>query len=134
LRQQSTSPIESQKNNSDSTHTQPFATSGETITHTSPLSTDQGAIIILQAKTEAQILKSIRSLEKQINLHEEKIQSYIENPDSHDNKGFLANANEVLRNKIIESRIRNLQNEIKKFQNEINKLQGQLNKMKYHIE
>jgi polyhydroxyalkanoate synthesis regulator phasin len=72
-------------------------------------------------------LKSISSLERQIAKHETKLAEYIKDPMKFDNKGFLKNApTEAIREKIINTRINNLNKEIQKFKNEIQKIQNGL--------
>jgi RHS repeat-associated protein len=67
--------------------------------------------------------KAIRSLEKQIAEHEQKLAEYIRNPEAFDNQGLLRNApSQQIREQIISGRIRKLQLEIQKFRNEIGKL------------
>jgi hypothetical protein len=57
-----------------------------------------------------------RGLERQLAEHERKLAEYKANPEAHDNKGFLKNApSEEARNKIIKSRIRNLEGQIDNF-------------------
>ena len=72
--------------------------------------------------TKAQ-LKSISSLESQVSKHEAKLAEYIKDPMRFDNKGFLKNApNEVVRQKIIQSRVNHLQQEINAFRDNIQKI------------
>jgi hypothetical protein len=82
--------------------------------------------IMFAAKTPAQIARGIRSLERQISQHEDKLARYRDNPDAHDNLGLLNNLPEAARRRIIEASIATLQREIAKFRNEIAKLQSQL--------
>ncbi len=74
-----------------------------------------------------EVLKSIKSNEKQIANHVQKIKDYIKNPYSKDNKGFLQNAksaDEVER--LIQARITELEKQILKFINENDKLRSRL--------
>jgi hypothetical protein len=83
----------------------------------------EGAILYVGKKlTQAQINKGIASLQKQIEKHRQKLEEYMKNPDAYDNKGFLKNISETIREKIIQTRIKGLQKEIQKFENEIQKL------------
>lgn len=69
--------------------------------------------------------RSIKSLEEQIRLHEDKLEAYKKNPDSFDNKGYLQNApSEQVRKKIIDSRIRHLEQEIKTFHKNIDEIKN----------
>jgi len=68
-------------------------------------------------------LKSISSLEGQIAKHQSKLAKYIKDPMKFDNKGFLKNApNDAIRQKIIQSRINNLNQEINTFKSNIDKI------------
>ncbi|ETT03587.1 hypothetical protein [Providencia alcalifaciens] len=73
--------------------------------------------------------RSINSLREQIRSHEEKLVAYRRNPESFDNQGHLKNApNDIVRQRIIDGRIRHLEQEIKTFQkniNQINNTKGQ---------
>ena len=61
--------------------------------------------------------KAIRSLNKQIAEHRNKLKAYKANPDAFDNKGFLRNAKTPeARRKIIEGRIRSLERQISNFE------------------
>ena len=69
-----------------------------------------------------EILKSIRSNEKQIANHVQKIKDYVKDPFGRDNKGFLRNAksaDEVGR--LIQARISELEKQVLKFINENDK-------------
>nr|WP_250564674.1 RHS repeat-associated core domain-containing protein [Adonisia turfae] len=60
--------------------------------------------------------RSVRSLSKRLREHEEKLEAYKANPEAFDNKKILKNApNDVVRQKIIEGRIRHLEAEINAF-------------------
>jgi len=62
-------------------------------------------------------LKTIKSWEKQIALHKDKLKRYKANPAKYDNKGLLKNApNDAVRKEIIQSRISKLEKEIKQFE------------------
>lgn len=77
------------------------------------------------ANLSKEAAKGIRSLEKQIAEHKEKLAEYIKNPDAFDNKGFLKNApSKEVRQKIIQTRIKHLESEIKNFEKQIEKLIG----------
>lgn len=88
----------------------------------------QQSNILFSAKTPGQIQKSIRSIERNIAQHEEKLAQYRNDPEAYDNLGLLNGLPEALRRKIIEGRIAKLQNEISGFQSEIAKLQKLLEK------
>ena len=67
--------------------------------------------------------KSINSLVKQIDSHQNKLAAYKKDPMKFDNNGYLKNApNEAAKQKIIQGRIKHLENEIKTFQNNITKI------------
>ncbi|MBT0722815.1 hypothetical protein HGT70_16265 [Rosenbergiella collisarenosi] len=69
--------------------------------------------------------RSIKSLEEQIRVHEEKLEAYKKNPDSFDNKGHLQNApNDAVRQRIIDGRIKHLEQEIRTFQKNINEIRA----------
>ncbi|MBC6952035.1 hypothetical protein DWB58_29305 [candidate division KSB1 bacterium] len=77
------------------------------------------------ANLSKEAAKGIRSLEKQIAEHKEKLAEYIKNPDAFDNKGFLKNApSKEVRQKIIQTRIKHLESEIKNFEKQIERLRG----------
>ena len=63
----------------------------------------------LQNQTIDQLYKSRESYENLINQHEAKLEAYKKNPDLYDNKGLLQNVAPVLRDKIIQGRIKALQ-------------------------
>ena len=68
-------------------------------------------------------LKSINTYKGLIIEHKQKLIKYIINPDKYDNLGILKNApNELVRNKIIQSRINHLEHEIRTFHNNIIKI------------
>lgn len=73
-------------------------------------------------QSEEQLEKSKSSYEKLIAEHEKKLSDYQENPDLYDNKGILKNADEELRNKIINGRINALLKQIKKQKGELRKI------------
>jgi hypothetical protein len=100
---------------------------GEGITFLSNIIRTGAKLITKQAVKEGAKLtksqiKSISSLQKQIAKHEIKVAEYIKDPMKFDNKGFLKNASDELRQNIIQSRIKNLNKEIQKFKNEIQKI------------
>ncbi|WP_262410880.1 VENN motif pre-toxin domain-containing protein [Duffyella gerundensis] len=69
--------------------------------------------------------RSIKSLEEQIRLHEDKLEAYKKNPDSFDNKGYLQNApNEQVKQRIIDGRIRHLEQKIKTFHKNIDEIKN----------
>lgn len=69
--------------------------------------------------------RSLKSLEEQIKVHEDKLAAYKRNPDAFDNMGHLKNApNDAVRQRIIDGRIRHLENEIKTFQKNINEIRN----------
>ena len=68
--------------------------------------------------------KVIKGLQKQIDKHAEKLKEYIENPEACDNKGFLQNVSEELKQKIIQARIKSLTDQINNFHDQINKILG----------
>ncbi|SFB64953.1 hypothetical protein SAMN05216266_1515 [Amycolatopsis marina] len=69
--------------------------------------------------------RAVRSLEKQVSEHQDKLAAYRANPDAFDNKGILKNApTPEIRQRIIDGRIRHLEAEIKTFQRQIDDIQG----------
>ncbi|MBP2168267.1 filamentous hemagglutinin [Erwinia toletana] len=69
--------------------------------------------------------RSVKSLEEQIRVHEEKLEAYKNDPDAFDNKGYLQNApSEEVRQNIINGRIRHLEQEIKTFQKNIGEIKN----------
>ncbi|MDN3606387.1 RHS repeat domain-containing protein [Kaistella yonginensis] len=68
-------------------------------------------------------IKTINSYKKLIIEHQSKLLKYIQNPSKYDNLNMLKNApNDLIRNKIIQSRIQHLKHEIKTFHQNINKI------------
>ena len=66
-------------------------------------------------------IRTIRSQQKIISEHQDKLAKYKANPDAYDNKGHLKNApNDKVRQKIIDSRIKHLNDEINAAQKNIN--------------
>ena len=76
----------------------------------------------LQNQTIDQLYKSRESYENLINQHEAKLEAYKKNPDLYDNKGLLQNVAPVLRDKIIQGRIKALQKQIAKQKGELAKI------------
>jgi hypothetical protein len=69
--------------------------------------------------------KTIRSLEKNIEEHRQKLDDYRQDPDAYDNQGFLKNAaSEEIRERIIQGRIDHLENEIANWQRQIDALRA----------
>ncbi|MBO9675256.1 MAG: RHS repeat-associated core domain-containing protein [Sphingobacteriaceae bacterium] len=66
--------------------------------------------------------KSIRSLEKQIVEHTEKLEQYKADPMKFDNNGTLGNTSKELQEKIINGRVKKLEKEIQKFKDNIQKV------------
>jgi hypothetical protein len=60
-------------------------------------------------------------LQRQLQLHQDKLVDYARNPYAHDNKGFLRNSPESRHAKIIAGRVRNLVQQIRNFEKQINK-------------
>ncbi len=70
-----------------------------------------------------QAQKSVRSFEKLIVEHREKLEAFKRNPGAFDNKGFLRDAPSLeVRQRIINGRIRHLEDEIRNFEQQIQKL------------
>ena len=61
-------------------------------------------------------------LRQQITEHEQRLEDYKQNPDAHDNKGFLKDASPERRAKIIESRVKSLERQIETFKKDLKKL------------
>jgi RHS repeat-associated protein len=69
--------------------------------------------------------RSVNALTKRIGEHKKKLEDYIKNPDSFDNKDFLKNApNQEVRQRIINGRVKHLEKEIKDFQKSIDDIIG----------
>lgn len=69
--------------------------------------------------------RSLRSLQSQVQKHQEKLDDYRANPDEYDNLGILGRApTPEIRQRIIDGRIRRLETEIQTFQDQIDKLLG----------
>ncbi|WP_249413528.1 RHS repeat-associated core domain-containing protein [Chryseobacterium indologenes] len=84
-----------------------------------PAGAGKGLKILLSKES----IKSIKSFKNLIIEHQSKLTKYILNPDKYDNVGILKKApNEIVRNKIIQSRIKHLQHEIKTFHKNINNI------------
>jgi RHS repeat-associated protein len=68
-------------------------------------------------------LRSIKTYRTLIVEHQDKLRKYMANPDNYDNLNILKNApNEMVRNKIIQSRIQHLRHEVNTFYKNINKI------------
>jgi hypothetical protein len=81
----------------------------------------------LKEMSDSELLRSKRSVERQLKEHQEKLKVYQENPDANDNQNFLKNApSEIIRDQVIATRIRNLTGEIEKFAREINDIVQEL--------
>jgi hypothetical protein len=73
------------------------------------------------------IERAIRSLEKRLAEHEQKLADYINNPDAHDNRELLKNARTPeMRQKIIQGRVKGLQRQIDLLKRDISRLKGGL--------
>jgi hypothetical protein len=69
--------------------------------------------------------RSVRSLEKRLIEHREKLDAYREDPDAFDNENLLRDApSEEIRERIIRGRIRHLEQEISSFAEQLRKLLG----------
>jgi hypothetical protein len=68
---------------------------------------------------------SVRSLQRNVEEHEDKLAKYRENPNPYDNQGTLKNApTPEIRQRIIDGRIRHLETEISTFKQQINDILG----------
>ena len=65
-----------------------------------------------------------KGLRKQLKTHKEKLEAYKSDPDKFDNKGFLKNADPARREKIIKSRIKNLEKQIEAFEQQIEEIES----------
>ncbi|MGI4760326.1 MAG: hypothetical protein ACRYF0_06450 [Janthinobacterium lividum] len=65
---------------------------------------------------------SIKTLQKRISEHKQKLQEWLANPEAQDHKGFLKNIPTERRQQIIDSRARHLQHEIDVFEENIQKI------------
>jgi hypothetical protein len=69
--------------------------------------------------------RSVRSLQRNVEEHEAKLEQYKANPDAYDNQGLLKNApTPEIRQRIIDGRVRHLQNEINTFRKQVNDILG----------
>ncbi len=68
--------------------------------------------------------RAIRSLEKQIEKHQQKIRDYISNPDQCDNKGFLKDKSIVEKARLMQERIDSLNHQISTFKKNINAIKS----------
>jgi RHS repeat-associated protein len=68
--------------------------------------------------------RAIRGLVNQVTEHQKKLSDFKANPDTFDNNNFLVNASPELREKIIQSRIKNLENQIDTFKKDINAIKS----------
>ncbi len=93
-----------------------------------PLTGEKTRGFSIQKRDNSNLIKSKRSLEEQIKLHQQKKADYIKNPDKYDNQGYLKNAgsDQALRQRIIEGRIRHLDHEIRTFQDQIDQINKQI--------
>ncbi len=67
--------------------------------------------------------RAIKTYEKRILEHEQKLNEYIKDPDKFDNQNLLKNApNETIRQSIIRERIKHLQHEINTYKKNIEKI------------
>ncbi|HTN99157.1 MAG TPA: DUF6531 domain-containing protein [Microthrixaceae bacterium] len=70
-------------------------------------------------------LRAVNSLQRQADIHRQKLADYVANPDAYDNLGHLANApNAAVRRRIIDGRVRHLNQEINSFEDQIRKILG----------
>ncbi len=58
-------------------------------------------------------------LQRQLQLHQDKLTEYARNPYAHDNKGHLLNSPESRHAKIIQGRVRNLVQQIRNYERQI---------------
>jgi chaperonin cofactor prefoldin len=99
---------------------------------TEPLPTSDPTGHIYLSNREREIVslqRSIRSLEKQLTAHQEKLTEYIRDPYAphNDNQGLLKNApSDEVRQQIIRTRIEGLEGQIRNFQNQIEQYRRQL--------
>lgn len=77
-------------------------------------------------QSEEEIKRGIKSKEKQIKKHEQKLKDYTANPDAHDNKDHLKGKTPDEREKIIKRRQEILKDSIKGFEKEIAKDKAKL--------
>ena len=82
-----------------------------------------GAFKGIKALLSKDAIKSVNSYKDLIIKHQSKLTKYILNPDNYDNLNLLKNApNQLIRNKIIQSRIQHLKHEIKTFHQNMNNI------------
>ena len=87
-----------------------------------------------QDLTPKQLSDAKKSYEDLIREHEEKLGDYINDPDSHDNKGVLQGVSPERRQKIINGRIRTLEKQLKKQKKELEKIKTAQQKTKNETE
>jgi len=69
--------------------------------------------------------RALRSLERQVAEHRQKLADYKANPEAYDNLGHLKKApTPEIKQKIIDSRVRHLEKEIQEFQKQIDAIKG----------
>lgn len=69
--------------------------------------------------------RAVRSYERNIQEHEEKLERYKRDPYSQDNDGRLSNApSEEVKQRIMRARIEHLEKEIKTFRENVSKITG----------
>jgi len=84
-----------------------------------PAGTGKGLKLLLSKDA----IKSVSSYKDLIIKHQSKLIKYISKPDNYDNLGILKNApNQLIRNRIIQSRIQHLRHEIKTFHKNMNNI------------
>ncbi|KAA9156455.1 hypothetical protein FPZ12_027600 [Amycolatopsis acidicola] len=92
--------------------------------HVSPIESSASSSDDVQELSASQ-QRSVRSLQRNIEEHEDKLSKYRENPDAYDNQGILKNApTPEIRQRIIDGRIRHLETEISTFKQQINDILG----------
>lgn len=82
-----------------------------------------GSLKGIKALLSKDAIKSVNSYKDLIIKHQSKLIKYMSNPDNYDNLGILKNApNQLIRNRIIQSRIQHLRHEIKVFYQNMNNI------------
>jgi hypothetical protein len=92
--------------------------------HVSPMESKPSSSDEAQELSSSQ-QRSVRSLQRNVEEHQDKLAKYRENPDAYDNQGILKNApTPEIRQRIIDGRIRHLEAEIGTFKQQINDILG----------
>jgi hypothetical protein len=95
-----------------------MATAGVGAAAAGPASAGSSLSVVPEVENVA---STTTGLQRQLQLHQDKLVDYARNPYAHDNKGFLRNSPESRHAKIIAGRVRNLVQQIRNYEKQINK-------------